>query len=157
MFNAVDNVTGSLLSAPSVSLFTVNVCLLPFYKCRCRCLRLFPFFGFSLAIRLSTINFVTYSCCIELDGALNVEGVTAVAHNRLVQKRSREGGWADHFAQNQKEKYYCNAATLSLWEHCNLVAMFQALAVQTSHLAQPSTAWVSDVLSKRFSEVMLTG
>jgi nitrate reductase gamma subunit len=41
-----------------------------------------------LAIRLSA----TYSCCIELGGALNVEGVTVVAHNRLVQKRSTEDG-----------------------------------------------------------------
>jgi hypothetical protein len=35
--------------------------------------------------------------------------------------------------------------------------MFQALAVKSSHLAQPSTAWFYNVLSKRFSQVMLTG
>lgn len=37
------------------------------------------------------------------------------------------------------------------------VTMFQALAVPTSNLAQPSTAWVFNVPSKRFSQVMLTG
>jgi len=62
-----------------------------------------------LAIRLSTIDFVTYSCCIELGGAVNVEGVTAVAHHRLVQKHNSESGWADHFAQNQEEECCCNA------------------------------------------------
>jgi hypothetical protein len=42
-------------------------------------------------------------------------------------------------------------------KQCSLVTMFQALAVKTSHLAQPSTACVFNVLSKRFSHVMLTG
>jgi len=53
---------------------------------------LLPELLFLIGNTLSTIDFVTYSCCIELGGGLNVEGVTAVTRNHLVQKRSIECG-----------------------------------------------------------------